>query len=276
MDAEIGVRNLADSFRYNVLSDMVRALDLTHGKLGHGFETFEDLPEYEKLSMLSRDQAELTYAVNRSLIQAKVTMSDSLTASMKWCQYDEGFRQKNGYRLPADPYWLAPPQGSIIPVWHRGGAPNYQPKPMISKHVQDPIEDWGREKHLCPIASQPSTAVVEVQELQNLAAYSKPETRVLTYEVTGDVEPLPHSVPSPRPVDTVQNLQLASRCIEIYFCSAEKFAEKLATKLHQWTSSYIEKVSNTSLNSKVESLNSLYASDLTADKIFLLIVSSTG
>ena len=43
-----------------------------------------------------------------------------------------------------------------------------QPKPMISKHVQDPIEDWGREKHLCPVASQPSTAVVEVQELQNL------------------------------------------------------------------------------------------------------------
>ena len=151
-----------------------------------------------------------------------------------------------------------------------------QPKPMISKHVQDPIKAWGREKYLCPVTSQPSTAVVEVQELQNLAAYSKPETRVLTYEVTGDVEPLHHSVPSPMPVDTVQNLQGASRCIEIYFCSAGTIVEKLATKLHQWTSSHIEKVPNTSLNSKVESLNSLHAFDLTGDKMFLLIVSSTG
>ena len=103
MDAEIGVRNLADSFRYNVLPDIVRALDLTKGKLGHGYEIFEDLPEYEKLSMLSRAQAELNYAVNWSFIQAKISISDSLTASMKWCQFDDEFRQKNGYRLPADP-----------------------------------------------------------------------------------------------------------------------------------------------------------------------------
>jgi nitric oxide synthase oxygenase domain/subunit len=103
MDAEIGVRNLADSFRYNVLPDIVQALELTHGKLGHGFETFEDLPEYEKLSMLSKAQAELTYAINWSFIDAKITMSDSLTASMKWCQYDEEFKKKHGYRLPADP-----------------------------------------------------------------------------------------------------------------------------------------------------------------------------
>ena len=91
-DAEIGVRNLADSFRYNVLSDIVRTLDLTYGKLGHGFETFEDLPEYEKLSVLSRAQAELTYPINWSFIQAKVTMSDSRTASVEWCQHDEEFR----------------------------------------------------------------------------------------------------------------------------------------------------------------------------------------
>ena len=103
IDAEIGVRNLADSFRYNVLPDIIRTLVLIHGKLGHGFEIFEDLPEYEKLSMLSRAQAELTYAVNWSFIQAKVTMSNLLTASMKWCQHDEEFRLKNGYRLPADP-----------------------------------------------------------------------------------------------------------------------------------------------------------------------------
>ena len=52
MDAEIGVRNLADTFRYNVLPDIVNALGLTNGKLIHGIENFEDLPEFEKLSML--------------------------------------------------------------------------------------------------------------------------------------------------------------------------------------------------------------------------------
>ena len=42
MDAEVGVRNLADSFRYNVLPDIVRAL-----KLSPEPETpLEDLPEY--------------------------------------------------------------------------------------------------------------------------------------------------------------------------------------------------------------------------------------
>ncbi len=99
---------------------------MTRGKLVNGIEGFEDLPEYEKLSMLSRAQSELNYAVHWSFLQAKVSMTDTLTASMKWCRYDDEFKQKHGYRLPADPYWLAPPQGSIIPVWHRGGAPNYR------------------------------------------------------------------------------------------------------------------------------------------------------
>ena len=52
MDAEIGVRNLADSFRYNVLPDIVAALGLADGKIGVIAESFEDLPEYERLSML--------------------------------------------------------------------------------------------------------------------------------------------------------------------------------------------------------------------------------
>ena len=28
-------------------------------------------------------------------------MTDSLTASMKWCRYDDDFKEKNGFRLPA-------------------------------------------------------------------------------------------------------------------------------------------------------------------------------
>ena len=52
MDAEIGVRNLADTFRYNVLPDIINALDLARDKLGDGIESFKDLPEYEQLFML--------------------------------------------------------------------------------------------------------------------------------------------------------------------------------------------------------------------------------
>ena len=52
MDAEIGVRDLADSFRYNVLPDIIDTLGLAREKLHGDIEVFEDLPEYEKLSML--------------------------------------------------------------------------------------------------------------------------------------------------------------------------------------------------------------------------------
>ena len=54
MDAEIGVRDLADSFRYNVLPDVIDDLGLARGKLQGDIEVFEDLPEYEKLSMMVR------------------------------------------------------------------------------------------------------------------------------------------------------------------------------------------------------------------------------
>lgn len=111
MDAEIGVRNLADPFRYNALPDIVDELGLMEGEFIDGVEEFEDLPEFEKLAMLTRAQSELNYAVHWSFLKAQVTMTDSLTASMKWTRYDDEFRSKNGYRLPADPYWLAPPQG---------------------------------------------------------------------------------------------------------------------------------------------------------------------
>ncbi len=46
MDAEIGVRNLADSFRYNVLPQVAQALGLTKNN------NIEDLPDYERLAAL--------------------------------------------------------------------------------------------------------------------------------------------------------------------------------------------------------------------------------
>ena len=63
MDAEIGVRDLADTFRYNVLPDIVQAMSLTNGMLQNGVDSVEDLPEYEQLAMLSQAQCELNYAV---------------------------------------------------------------------------------------------------------------------------------------------------------------------------------------------------------------------
>lgn len=51
MDAEIGVRNLADTFRYNVLPDVVKELHLDDGALKE-VDAFEDLPEYQQLAML--------------------------------------------------------------------------------------------------------------------------------------------------------------------------------------------------------------------------------
>ncbi|KAF9462532.1 nitric oxide synthase [Collybia nuda] len=190
MDAEIGVRNLADSFRYNVLPDVVKELRLDEGALAE-VDAFEDLPEYQQLAMLNRAQIELNYAVHASFLRDRISMSDSLTASLKWTKYDDEFEKKNGYRLPADPYWVAPPQGSIIPLWHRGGAPNYQPKPMIARHVQEPAKAWKREKdawHAAivprPIPPKPKTAPQPVPQPKS---ETKPNSLSSSWENLGNV-----------------------------------------------------------------------------------------
>lgn len=159
MDAEIGVRNLVDPFRYNVLPQVIKQMGLFDGDLN-------DLPDFERLALMvsprsllprrssnslltnlqSRAQTELNYAASWSFAKAKVRMIDSLSASELFSRFDDDHLADNGYRLPSDPYWLAPPQGSIIPLWHRGASPNYQPKPMICHHVQDPIKVWRREQ----------------------------------------------------------------------------------------------------------------------------------
>lgn len=53
MDAEIGVRNLADFFRYNVLPDVIQAMGLADAAIAnYEVDNFDDLPEFEKLAML--------------------------------------------------------------------------------------------------------------------------------------------------------------------------------------------------------------------------------
>ncbi|KAL9019558.1 MAG: hypothetical protein Q9185_003178 [Variospora sp. 1 TL-2023] len=287
MDAEIGVRDLADTFRYNALPDVARALGLLAGA-GSETESLEDLPEYERLSMLSRAQTELTYAVYWSYQQAKVSMSDSLTASMKWCRYDDEFKAKNGFRLPADPYWLAPPQGAIVPVWHRGGAPCYQPKPMICKHVQDPLKAWERERPIFFTAKKAFKAI-------SSTALTRPtfQEKSMTDDGVSPAWDKQHKREVVKTVGQRQTPRLfkafhkhvsnqrkpASPCqlsVSVYFCSAGTFAEKIAAKLSIRLNELAKSIPNVSVCSTIRPLNQLLASSLTTDHLILVIVSSTG
>lgn len=65
MDAEIGVRDLADSFRYNVLPEIALALGPEDIK-SVSLENFGDLPEYEKLALLVRFSRLLVLPLNHS------------------------------------------------------------------------------------------------------------------------------------------------------------------------------------------------------------------
>jgi nitric oxide synthase oxygenase domain/subunit len=81
---EIGVRDLADSFRYNVLPDVVQAIGWKHNGID-----FDDLPDHDRLLWLSKAQAELNYAVQYSFERAKVTYTSTLTASKSWITFDD-------------------------------------------------------------------------------------------------------------------------------------------------------------------------------------------
>ncbi|KAL8787058.1 MAG: hypothetical protein Q9213_002400 [Squamulea squamosa] len=291
MDAEIGVRDLADAFRYNALPDIAQALGLVDTET-EGIEGLDDLPEYERLSVLSRAQQELNYAVHWSYQQAKVSMSDTLTASMKWCRYDDDFKAKNGFRLPADPYWLAPPQGSIVPLWHRGGAPNYQPKPLICRHVQDPLKAWEREKQ----------GLATTAQLVHVVSTSAPRRPKLP----GKSSSTYYIAPSPLKCDEGHPESLAERStlrkafakqtqasleltpavvdrrsstplsVAVFYCSAGTFAEKVAAKLTSRLKDLEKSFTNISICSDLAPLDELQASTIRPGSLIFLVVSSTG
>ena len=184
---------------------------------------------------------------------------------MKWSRYDDEFKEKNGFRLPADPYWLAPPQGSIIPLWHRGGAPNYQPKPMICKHVQDPVNAWSREKPDWFISAKEINIVANLRRIKPKmpwrnssfdSSYVKPNKRVKIDPVINETEPI-------------------NRFIEVYFCSGGTMAEKIATKLHDRTKALIADIPGVVIT-PAQPLNNLRFSNITQRTILLLVISTTG
>ena len=70
--------------------------------------------------------------------------------------------------------------------------------------------------------------------------------------------------------------QSGTKTVAIFFCSAGTIAEKLANKLLKWMTPFVENLSYLSCKAVVEPLDCIKVSDLTPDKISLLVVSSTG
>ena len=146
---------------------------------------------------------------------------------------------------------------------------------MIARHVQDPIKAWGREKHLWTIKAEPLATLVEVQ----VGQIGLPRKGSAATTLVGSDD---NELESPNNSDPILDPSLRhrshddSKTVAIYFCSAGTIAEKLAKKLHKWMIPFVENLPHVSCKAVVEPLNSLKVSDLTPDKIFLLVVSSTG
>ncbi|KZL77677.1 nitric oxide synthase [Colletotrichum tofieldiae] len=273
MDAEIGVRNLADSFRYNALPQVAKAIGLVDGDV-------DDLPDYERLAVLSRAQLELNYATYWSFAQASVRMSDSLGAAEQFAQFDDEHLMNNGFRLPSDPYWLAPPQGSIIPLWHRGGSPNYQPKPLICRHAQDPVKAWRRERQSRSTRiHHPSNTKLNILIPVPSISLTRPVTPVSPFG-TASTSFLPVPPPSQisRPATPLTPLSPRGpgRRIYIGFCSSGNVAIKLCKRLCAQLQHACD--INPKLGSVVVpcTLNALPISMVEPDDVLVIVASTTG
>ncbi|KAL0935841.1 nitric oxide synthase [Colletotrichum truncatum] len=267
MDAEIGVRNLADQFRYNALPQIAKAIGLVDRDV-------EDLPDYERLAVLSRAQLELNYASYWSFAQAGVRMSDSLGAAEQFTQFDDEHLMNNGFRLPSDPYWIAPPQGSIIPIWHRGGSPNYQPKPLICRHAQDPIKAWRREREAGSArALTPRDSRLNISIPVPSISLTRPITPI---SPSGAVFlPIP---PPARPLTPLSPLSPKGHGRRIYlgFCSSGNVAIKLCKRLCTQLQHACD--ANPKLGTVVApcTLNALPVSLIDVDDVLIIVASTTG
>ncbi|KAK1996117.1 nitric oxide synthase [Colletotrichum falcatum] len=271
MDAEIGVRNLADSFRYNALPQVAKAIGLVKGDV-------DDLPDYERLAVLSRAQLELNYATYWSFAQAGVRMSDSLGAAEQFAQFDDEHLMNNGFRLPSDPYWLAPPQGSIIPIWHRGGSPNYQPKPLICRHARDPIKAWRHERQTrAALTSDSLNAKLNI--FVPSISLTRPATPVSPFG-TASTSFLPVRPPSqttrPSTPLTPSSPRGPGRRIYIGFCSSGNVAIKLCKRLCAQLQHACDV--NPKLGSVVVpcTLNALPISMVEPGDVLVIVASTTG
>jgi nitric-oxide synthase len=105
MGTEIGVRNLCDTDRYDILPEVGRRL---------GLDTSSD-------RTLWRDQAlvEVNRAVLHSFDSADVTITDHHTESERFLKH-LAREELAGRSCPADWSWIVPPMsGALTPVFHR-------------------------------------------------------------------------------------------------------------------------------------------------------------
>ncbi|PWY93109.1 nitric oxide synthase [Aspergillus sclerotioniger CBS 115572] len=259
MDAEIGVRNLADTFRYDSLPDVAKVIgfDIDSYRQRQEYSevrAMEDLPDYEQLRWLSRAQAELNYAVRCSFLKRGVTCVGTLAASSDWCQYDDDYAAKNGYRLNSDPYWISPPQGSIVPIWHRGGAPNYQPKPMICRNRYDPVKCWQRRK-----------SATDADPVRLVRKEERWVTETLSTFAAGWSN-------GHGSVGIDHLSQGPSNTVRICYCSKGTTARNLADKLHR----SVKKKCTKGFRVTFTSLNALDLHKVDPSDVILVVASTTG
>nr|XP_027799222.1 nitric oxide synthase, endothelial isoform X2 [Marmota flaviventris] len=122
MSSEIGMRNLCDPHRYNILEDVAVCMDL----------------DTRTTSSLWKDKAavEINVAVLHSYQLAKVTIVDHHAATASFMKHLENEQKARG-GCPADWAWIVPPiSGSLTPVFHQemvnyflSPAFRYQPDP---------------------------------------------------------------------------------------------------------------------------------------------------
>ncbi|XP_075436568.1 nitric oxide synthase 3 isoform X2 [Ascaphus truei] len=122
MGTEIGMRNLCDSYRYNISEDVANRLGL----------------DTKKTSSLWKDKAalEINIAVLHSYQSDKVTIVDHHAATESFMKHMENENRLRG-GCPADWVWIVPPaSGSLTPVFHQEMV-NYHLSPSFL-YQQDP------------------------------------------------------------------------------------------------------------------------------------------
>ncbi|KAF5590959.1 nitric oxide synthase [Fusarium pseudocircinatum] len=240
MDAEIGVRNLADTNRYNCLPQVA----CNFGWITSD-QNIDDIPKAEQLHILTRAQTELNYAVYHSFKADRVRIVDTLSASHQFCRFDDQHLQENGFRLPSDPYWLAPPQGSIVPIWHRGASPSYQPKPMICRNFRDPMKAW------------------EKSQTSDIASESKATSNSIdNRKDTGH--------------GNSNGKQKSHPSLLVHHCGSGNVAMLLAKKLLAYSRNHIARALNLDLFPATQSLDLLNVESLRPGDVVLLVVSTSG
>lgn len=183
---------------------------------------------------------------------------------------------------------LAPPQGSILPIWHRGGAPNYQLKPIISRHVQDPLKAWQRERGDSGIATgQLHLDILETPDRPTLPGKSSSSYYVPT-TATGLIA---DRLVAEQPLQTTPALQTQSLLkkspvllehqasapvsVTVFYCRAGTFDEKVVTKLANCLKDIALGHADFSVCSIVKPLDQLQTSAVRPCSMVLLVGSST-